>query len=179
MGFILVAAGIGPICHFTFHHLRMLVFMNFTSFRIATLVSLGLFAVPWISGCGSGDSKPSVKVTGEITYEGKPVTEGEVSFEAQDGAAATVSLDSEGKFEIEQLPVGEYAVSVTPPPITEAPTEANVKIKTYENIPDGYQTISTSDFRAEVDDEGENHFKFDMKKGGPAASGGAPAQMAP
>ncbi len=133
-----------------------------------------------VLGCGGPAKKPTENVTGRVTFEGKPVTEGEVHFYADDGAAASVKLDSSGNFTIEQLPIGKYKVSVTPPQITEVPAEDPSKMappKKYENIPDGYQSEVTTDLVAEVKEGKENKFTFDMVRGGGQSSN--PMEQAP
>lgn len=129
---------------------------------------IGLLLAVVSAGCGP-DGKATVEVTGKVTFKGAPVTEGQVTFLAEDGYSATAELDSSGKFTIETLQVGKYTVSVNPPALTEAPSEDPSKMgkpKQYKNIPQGYRNETTSDLTAEVTADGENNFTFDMKPGG-------------
>lgn len=132
--------------------------------------TLAVLAIVLIPACGpSSKKKPVETVTGQVTFQSKPVTEGQVTFLAEDGASATADLDSSGKFTIEELPIGKYVVSVTPPALTEAPTEDPNKMpppKKYPNIPEGYRSEVTSDLTAEVHEGEDNNFTFDMKPGG-------------
>ena len=133
-------------------------------------------------GCGGGPVLlPTATVSGKVTFEGAPVTEGEVNFASSDGYAATVPLDSSGSFSIESLEVGSYTVFVTPPSPTEAPgsePDETSEPKQYDNIPQGYRQQTTSDLVAEVKEGDGNTFTFDLKTGGgippEETEGGAP-----
>lgn len=72
------------------------------------LTAASLFLIAAI-GCGPGEGK----VSGTVTFKGKPVPAGLVTFRPLDAAANTVSaeLDREGKFSI-VLPVGTCRVSI-------------------------------------------------------------------
>jgi hypothetical protein len=140
-------------------------------------LATGWLAIGLMIGCGGSDRKPTVQVTGEITFEGSPVTAGQVTFIAEDGAAASADLDSAGKFTIETLPIGQYTVAVTPPPLTEADDPSKVTAPTADNIPEAYQMEGTSDLKAEVKDGEDNHFTLNMVKGGGKTS--KPMERAP
>jgi len=73
---------------------------------IATAFSLVLF-----SGCGPSHGT----ITGMVTLNGQPLSDGQVSFLAQDGTIVTSMIDSNGKYRIPQFPVGLAKVTVYPP----------------------------------------------------------------
>ena len=89
------------------------------------LVMLG--TATCFSGCG-GSSEPLYRVTGTVTYQGKPATGASVHFRIENAGPEEAlafpigQVDSEGKFELEVpgvgrgAPVGRYRVLVLWPP---------------------------------------------------------------
>src|SRR5437868_1262407 len=63
---------------------------------------LAVCGAVFLSGCGSGDSfPPSARVTGQITFQGQPVTEGVVNFiSPKTGTAGSGVLNDDGEYEI-------------------------------------------------------------------------------
>ena len=71
--------------------------------------------VAGLSGCGS--QRPEGTLSGQVTYHGKPVNDGEVQFYCSEGFGATAQLDAAGRFTVDGLmPVGTYDVCVLPRP---------------------------------------------------------------
>lgn len=62
------------------------------------------------AGCG----KPKGTVFGKVTYLGKPLTTGFVTFTPEKGAAVHSRIDSEGKYRVENVPVGPVKISIRP-----------------------------------------------------------------
>jgi hypothetical protein len=82
--------------------------------RLWQLVSYGLLAI-FVAGCGNGAER--VVVRGNITYRGKTISRGAISFFPCDGTAgASVIVPvSEGRYAVESaggLPVGKYQIVV-------------------------------------------------------------------
>jgi hypothetical protein len=78
-----------------------------------------------LAGCGSlavGD------VTGTVSYQGKPVTSGVVSFTAGDGLPYTCAITPDGTYAIQQVPTGFAMVTVISPD-PEAPAAAEPERK--------------------------------------------------
>ena len=71
--------------------------------------------------CTAGCSKPGrnlkmAPMTGKVTFAGSPLQDGVVSLESTaTGFGAATKLDENGEFRIASIPVGTYAVAVTPP----------------------------------------------------------------
>ncbi|WP_439628542.1 hypothetical protein [Gemmata sp.] len=75
---------------------------------VGFLVGLGAAA-----GCGSGDA-PSAEVSGSVTFDGKPVEEGGISFNAADGnAPGGGGVIKGGKYTATRVPIGATKVSIT------------------------------------------------------------------
>jgi hypothetical protein len=51
-------------------------------------------------------------VSGQVTYNGQPVTGGTITFYPQSGGAYPTSIDEKGAYAVSDLPAGEAAVSV-------------------------------------------------------------------
>jgi hypothetical protein len=73
--------------------------------------ALGLcVCLPLVAGCG-----PQIgKVSGQVTYKGKAVPGGLITFRPADGKynSVTVELDTDGRFPAVELPAGEVLVSI-------------------------------------------------------------------
>lgn len=126
-----------------------------------------------LTGCGS--SKPTGTVSGKVTFQGEPITEGEVLLVSDDKTnGGTAKLDSSGTFKISQpVPVGNYTVCVTPPPLEMADDPSQVQ-PPQSKIPDRYYSELTSDLKREIK-EGENMLEIELTPG----SGVNPMQVAP
>jgi len=133
-------------------------------------VTLSLLAVMILGTLGCQRGETLGIVSGNVTFQGKPVTEGLVTFSAPNrGIYITTPLDSNGHYEVKQakgtgLQLGEYQASVTPP-IADVPMDVMmkgpVKISECPNIPFKYRKASTGGLNFTVVD-GENQFDIDM-----------------
>lgn len=125
------------------------------------------------SGCFGQKGLETAPVTGVVTYNGKPLPYGSVSFRPQAGSPATGEIQSDGTFSLSTYRngdgaiVGTHQVSVTS---TEAhagdmaETAANTEMKVPKSlIPKKYTSFSTSELTAEVVADGENEFTLELK----------------
>ena len=79
---------------------------------------LVVMATALVSGCAGGnpDSKPTAKVTGTVTYDGKPVPGGMLQFSPKGGAdkkpgkAGLATIKSDGTFAVTTYNDGDGAV---------------------------------------------------------------------
>ncbi len=122
-----------------------------------------------LGGCGSSASdKETGTVSGTVVSDGKPVTEGLVSFSiAAKGVGALADLDANGAFKFESpLPVGEYVVTISPPrpdPNLGPKEMTPIDPKDYPNIPKKYHSDKTSGLTAKVV-TGENKIELNMEQ---------------
>lgn len=118
-----------------------------------------------VVGCGEGTvRKVEGTITGSVTFNGQPVTEGDVNFIAKEtGVAAKAPLDSSGKYTLPAIEIGTYKVFVTPPPLAPPQEGVKVQIKTYNNIPDKYRDETQTPESIDVV-EGMNEKNIDMKQ---------------
>jgi len=92
---------------------------SFCSLRVASLVILPILLA--LSGCGKGDYPEMAKVTGTVTYKGKPVPNMMVNFMPTEGRPSWGKTDAAGKFEMvydadyNGVKVGHHKVYFTPP----------------------------------------------------------------
>jgi hypothetical protein len=129
-------------------------------------------AVVFLAGCGdSGPKRYGVK--GTVTYKGKPIENGLISFvlvgsEASSGGAAITG----GKYELPEvagLAAGEYEVIISvptggPPPKEsgdEPPGTGAGEKETRETLPAKYN--SKTELKREVKAGEQNEFNFDLK----------------
>ncbi len=69
-------------------------------------------------GCGGGTGT----VTGKVTFDGKPLTSGNVVFTNANGKGSqSVSIQADGSYKVERMPTGpaKVAVVTSPPPGSE------------------------------------------------------------
>ena len=92
--------------------------------RRAALGAVALFACA-LGGCGSGGGT----VSGEVSYDGKPVKNGYISFLSDDGKGAAVGAPiTDGKYTAEKVPTGKRVVKI------EAADKAGPSIQTTEEL---------------------------------------------
>jgi hypothetical protein len=81
--------------------------------RLLHLSSLLLLFVAVVTASGCGSPSSTASVTGTVTINGKPLTSGVVlSFVGADNVPRSVQTDSQGAFQLSNLPVGEVRVMV-------------------------------------------------------------------
>jgi hypothetical protein len=131
-----------------------------------------LLALVLLSPSGCGPREPLARVSGQVTFEGKPVQEALILF-SSDAQGIHMTADVvEGRYKIvtasaDGLPPGEYQVAISPPiidhpvgPILEPPRAAAPP-----DIPPRYHDLQTSGLVVRLVD-GDNRADFDMKKTG-------------
>jgi hypothetical protein len=131
-------------------------------------VLVALLALGW-AGCSRG---PAVgEVSGKVTFAGKPVPEGRITFiNAAKGHAAEAVLQQDGSYAVVTpeggLVIGDYVVLINPlivvdrsnPHSPPAPVE-----KPAPDIPEKYRNQGRTPLRATVH-KGPNTFNFDMTR---------------
>ena len=133
----------------------------------SVLCWIGLLTICLLAGCGSGvEAKKTGTVSGKITVEGKPLTQGCVGFVSSTiGASAGGDLREDGTYTLDgPVPVGEYRVFLTPPGLGDTPpgVESEQPQQELKGVPEKYLEEETTDLTATVK-EGENTFDFDLK----------------
>lgn len=129
-----------------------------------------LFAVALVlAGCGSdSDTPPTAPVTGTITYQGKPVTGGQVEFHPQgvEGNPGISPLGPNGEFTLttyeneDGAVIGHHVITVQVFPQGGLPGEGFSEDDA--PIPKKYESAETSDLKVEVKDE-DNVFPLELK----------------
>lgn len=138
--------------------------------RLLAVLTLGVSACA--AGCGKG-GPPSGRVTGKVTYDSKPVSEGYIAFyNLGPGRSSVVQLDAEGQYQMPEVAVGDYTISIEPlepkrpNEVTSTPAEiqaqtASFKAPDPKNIPRNYRSPKTSQLKRSVI-EGDNEFDFEL-----------------
>ena len=130
---------------------------------MAALLTVGVL------GCGGSKRDPVGAVSGAVTFQGQPVSEGMVSFHnPQKGVFLNFTLKPDGTYvartaQQEGLPVGAYKVAVLPP-LADVPVgvpKEPLQVKEYPNIPPRYRKPDTSGLTLVVQ-QGENRFDIAM-----------------
>jgi hypothetical protein len=117
------------------------------------------------NGCSQGPARGEVK--GKVTFQGKPVKEGTVTFlNPKEGGAAEAQINQDGTYAVQGgVDLGSYLVVITPPveivdtdPGKSPPAPVE---KDMPDIPVAYRQQGTTTLNAEVK-AGQNEFDFDM-----------------
>lgn len=123
----------------------------------------------WIAGCG-GSSLETAKVTGKVTLNGHPVSQGKIMFRPAKGPLAAGALGPGGRYELSTFSpgdgviVGECAVAIAAPsyglPMAGMPPNPPPP-PPEEAIPARYHNFETSGL-IRVVEEGDNVFDFEL-----------------
>ena len=122
-------------------------------------------------GCGGvDDAPPTVMVTGEVTFDSKPLPIGEIIFRPADGKGrADAAAIQDGKYSLE-CTLGGRTVTITA--LREVPGavvqeletgESGVEVEQY--IPEAYNDRTT--LTADVTEAGDNTFNFLLESAAP------------
>jgi len=90
--------------------------------RVATFATLSVMFT--LAGCSKGDYREMARVTGTVTYKGKPVPNIMINFMPTNGRPSWGKTDSEGKFEmvfdenVKGVEVGHHKVYFSPAAFT-------------------------------------------------------------
>jgi hypothetical protein len=128
--------------------------------------------IPLSAGCGANKGK--AVVTGTVTYKGKTLKAGIVSFQTADNRVGSARIDATGHYAVNDAPVGEAKITVTmpsaplatgkppggmamkPPPGMEPPKETTSSDpRDYIPLPPKYAALNTTDLTFTVK-SGEN-----------------------
>jgi hypothetical protein len=127
--------------------------------------ALAFLAVVLVAGCGSSDPLARYTVSGKVSFQGKPVEEGTITFEdPAAGQSNSSPLAAGGAYSLE-LPAGDFRVSVSPPLVeTKAGPDSppDMVPKNVKNIPKKYRVGETSQLSAKVA-PGALSFDFELK----------------
>jgi hypothetical protein len=124
--------------------------LSILSRRLRRLVALSVAALA-LSGCGRGGT-PQGTISGHVTWQGQPLTAGEVNlFQKETGTATTAPLDSSGDFEVDsRMPAGTYNVTFIPPRPKQLPPGTPLDEPLPFPVPWKYQDPTQSDLTAVV-----------------------------
>ena len=144
-----------------------------TVYRLLLFFS-GCFSL--LAGCGpqGPDLGPYGLVSGQITYQGTPISKGMITFHSHhSGQVATANLESDGSYSMklagrDGLPIGEYQICIRPPLTAQQGSDPSMRRRNnlYDptistDIPMKYRYESSSGLDAQVL-EGDNRFDFDL-----------------
>jgi hypothetical protein len=80
----------------------------------------------WAIGCGPSTGT----ISGVVTLNGNPARDITISFLCPDGSVYTAMVDSDGKYSVDNVPVGPVKVTIqSPPPVSEGTQESIKKGK--------------------------------------------------
>ena len=119
-----------------------------------------------VPGCSR--EEPMGPEAGRVTFQGKAVSEGRITFhDADRGIFIVAPLEADGRYTVRMaqgpgLPIGSYRVTIEPPLPTIVTGEAkNAPKREFPSIPPRYHSPATSPLRAEIK-LGANDLPFEM-----------------
>jgi hypothetical protein len=120
-----------------------------------------------LAGCGGGNPK-TAPVKGTVTYKGRPVPNGTVTFIPESGPTATGELGPDGSYTLTTFRRGDGAVPGRYTVVIVAMQDNAGRLPEERTplpppiVPEKYTSAVTSDLRAEVEDR-ENTLDFPLK----------------
>ena len=137
--------------------------------RARTILPLSLMLSFLTIGCGDS-GPPKASVTGKVTFEGKPVTKGTVTFLAIDpkGRNATGAIGPDGSYTLQTETagdgalLGDYVVGISARDDEVLDYTPPKPIPPKYLVPAKYEDPKTSELKATVK-SGSNSFPFDLK----------------
>ncbi|MBI1249318.1 hypothetical protein GC197_15915 [bacterium] len=113
------------------------------------------------SGCTQSDKPPTYKVTGTVTYDGKPVESGSIVFDPADGMGQSAMGGIENGKITADVPAGEMIVRISAVRTSEKKDQYGEAI-TESYIPDKYN--QASQIYETVKPDGDNTFTIALEK---------------
>lgn len=147
--------------------------------RLSLASGLALIVTLGTVGCGGSDRPPLAEASGVVTMNGKPVTNATVVFAPNSGERlATGETNEAGEFELFTFQPGDGAVIGSHNVTIVAREEPVGEVKGGTSMPGGptspkltkaiipkkYFDAGTSGLTAEVTEDGDNYFEFDLTK---------------
>lgn len=119
--------------------------------RLLALLLIVPITTLTLSGCQPA-GKPQGKISGKVTFQGNPVTAGEVNlFQKSTGVAVTAPLDSAGHFTVvPPMDTGTYNISIIPPRPKQLPPGTPPEQLPPFPVPQKYQDPAQSDLTKEI-----------------------------
>ena len=122
-----------------------------------------------LTGCGRSDGPRLGQVSGTVTLNGKPVSNGVVTFMSEEGFGASAPLNAEGNYTLRSqygvgIPLGNYKVIVAPPSAQAqdlAAPSGQPTAQTASEIPKKYHEFATSGFEFKIE-RGKQEFDLDL-----------------
>lgn len=147
-----------------------------TSSRASTCLNL-VVGILMVSGCGGSPDGPTLAtVKGKITYQGKPLTVGQISFipdssKGTAGPMASGRVNENGEFQLQTFKPGDGAIVGSHKVVISSykevafdPDAPNVSLESVSYIPVKYADDKTSGLVAEVKKSAaDNVFQFELK----------------
>ncbi len=130
--------------------------MRFNVAHLATLVVVGLL-VPLV-GCGG---PKEIVCKGKVTYDGKPVENGEIIFIQTSEGKVGAGPITNGEFSLVAPGPGQMQVKITATKVGDKPAPDGLP-NYIPYIPAKYNDKTT--LTADVEDKPENTIDFDLKK---------------
>jgi hypothetical protein len=125
-------------------------------------------AVVSLTGCGNNKKKTNI-VRGKVTFNGKEVPNGTITFFPENGPTASGEIQPDGSYTLTTFKTGDGAIEGAYKVVIVAMQDQSNRLPEDRNplpatiVPDKYTSIATTDLRAEVK-AGENTFDFNLEK---------------
>jgi hypothetical protein len=77
-----------------------------------------VFGVGFLQGCSKrGSQTPTASLSGKVTYNGKPLTGGNMTLRTKGKGDTVIRINADGSFEGTSVPLGEMSVAIDTEPV--------------------------------------------------------------
>lgn len=141
-------------------------------FKLRLVFSFTLLALPVLTGCfGNSDQLPTAEVSGKVTYKGKPLPMGSVTFIPDTpGKAASGEIQEDGTYVLTTYSKGDGAIIgnhkimiISERDTSNLPAESAEANEDLSLIPEKYSMSPKTSGLTAVVKEGDNEINFDLE----------------
>ncbi|QEG33429.1 hypothetical protein [Bythopirellula goksoeyrii] len=116
-----------------------------------------------VAGCGkSKESEATSVVTGNVSYQGQPLSKGSVLYQHSSGKTAVSDIKEDGNYRLDATPGSHKVAIISREPDKENPEGRPRIIPGKDLIPAAYGEFRTSGLTATVD-TGEDQINFELR----------------
>ena len=129
--------------------------------RRGSALPIVLLVLPLAVGCGD---QAKGTVSGQVTYKGKPLSSGFVTFAGEKGGPLHAEIHSDGSYRVDNVPVGPVKIGVEPKAAQDASSHMPRNPKDYGKIKAAV-TQSGTGIPAAYSDPNQSGLTYSVTKG--------------
>jgi hypothetical protein len=130
---------------------------------VVALTALAVAALPSALADGKPAETKTGSISGKVTFLGKPLPAGTVTFHPAEGKPVSVQIQEDGTYAVKDMPAGASKVTVETESVKKAKVPPGTKPKKYVAIPQKYAKPETTDLTFRVV-EGKQIFNIELDR---------------